>query len=259
MVVACLAFLAPSAQAWNAKSSSSIAELAILHLTPEAKSQAEAILGGPITKNVSWLNVIRKKGMAQHTTNWHGVTVARNLRSMTSDENDAVVQIERATAVLRDRANQSDSLVKASLRTLIHLVSDMHDISNIHIEGVPASLQNFTFKLSNGKSGKAHKLSDYSWKRLWSGYWIGRHSGFSPALYGEELDICYGKYKEALSKGNPRVWATDMARQSIVLYRWARQDAELSWEGLNRLEPVQDICLARAGFRLAALLNDIFK
>ena len=259
MVVACLTLLAPAAQAWNAKSSGSIAELAALHLTPEAKSQTEAILGGSITKNYSWLGRIRKKGLAQHTEKWHSVTVARNLRSMTSDENDAVVQIERATAILRDRTNQSDSLVKAALRTVIHLVSDMHDIGNIHIEGVPASLQNFTIKLSNGKAGKAHKFNNYSWKRLWSGYWIGRHTGFSPALYGEELDLCYGKHKETLSKGNPRVWATDMARPSVVLYRWARQDVELSWEGLNSLEPVQDLCLARGGFRLAALLNEIFK
>lgn len=259
IIVAFALLAAPAAQAWNAKSSRSIAELATLHLTPEAKSQVEAILGGSLSKNTSWLARLRKEGQAQHTAQWQSVTVARNLRSMTSDENDAVVQIERATAILRDRANQSDSLVKASLRTVIHLVSEMHEISNIHIEGVPASLQNFNIKLSNGRQGKAHKLSNYTWKKLWSGFWIGRHSGFSPALYGLELDICYGKYKDALSKGNPRVWAVDMARQSIVLYRWAKPDCVLDFELLNDLEPMQDVCLARAGFRLAALLNDIFK
>ena len=110
-----------------------------------------------------------------------------------------------------------------------------------------------------GKSGKAHRLTNYSWRRFWGGFWIGRHPGFSPALYGEELEICHGKHKDMLSKGNPRIWAVDMARQCILVYRWASPDCELSLEAVNGLEPVQDLCLARAGFRLAALLNDIFK
>ena len=259
IIVACALVVASVAQAWNDKSSRSIAELAARHLTPAAKSQTEAILGGSITENTQWLHSLRRDGKALHTAKWHRVAVARNLRSMTSNENDAIVQIERATAVLRDRANQSDSLVRASLLTVIHLVSDMHDISNIQIEGVPASLHSFNIKLSNGKSGKAHRLTDYSWRRFWGGFWIGRHPGFSPALYGEELEICHGKHKDMLSKGNPRIWAVDMARQCILVYRWASPDCELSLEAVNGLEPVQDLCLARAGFRLAALLNDIFK
>ena len=50
-----------------------------------------------------------------------------------------------------------------------------------------------------------------------------------------------------------------MARLAAPLYKWAEPDMIMSREQHNRLEPMNDKTMARAGYRLAALLNDIFK
>ena len=50
-----------------------------------------------------------------------------------------------------------------------------------------------------------------------------------------------------------------MASLAAPLYQWAAPDMLMSREQDNRLEQMNDKTMARAGYRLAALLNDIFK
>ena len=51
----------------------------------------------------------------------------------------------------------------------------------------------------------------------------------------------------------------DMGSLSAPLYKWAVPDYYMTREQHNRLVQLNDKCMARAGFRLAALLNDIFR
>ena len=263
IIVAFALLAAPAAQAWNAKSSRSIAELATLHLTPEAKSQVEAILGGSLSKNTSWLARLRKEGQAQHTAQWQSVTVARNLRSMTSDENDAVVQIERATAILRDRANQSDSLVQASLRTVIHLVGDLHCISHIRIEGNDAT-KGFNYKSWNeltaeGKGFYCSKTYDASWYKLWESRFAGRYNFFTPQYYGDDIDIFANEKKSEYEKGAPRFWVENVGEDVVRALETFQPGAVVPVQMSERQEPVHNRCMAKAAYRLAALLNEIFQ
>jgi hypothetical protein len=50
-----------------------------------------------------------------------------------------------------------------------------------------------------------------------------------------------------------------MGRLCNPLYEWAGPNYYMTREFNNRLELLNDKCMARAGYRLAALLNDIFK
>lgn len=254
IMTAAIVLSAAQAYAWNKQGHETIAVLATERLTPTAKAEAERILGGTLKENAMWLDDIRKD--AEHTTGWHYMWLGEDLKSAPKSENDAVAQIERAADVLRNRASHNDSIVAASLRTLIHLVADMHSIAHVRIRGIEPSYRNFSFILSNGHTGKKKAETKISWKKYWDGVIINRHGGFSPEMYAEDVAVCHGADADAFAAGTPRDWACDMGRECKPLYEWAKADYFMTKEQDNRLEPIMHRCLARASYRLAALLND---
>ncbi|MBQ9137133.1 MAG: hypothetical protein IJX65_00670 [Alistipes sp.] len=248
-----------TASAWNKFAQECIATLAYQNLTPQAKEQTTALLGGDLASASWWLQTLTQSEQTKYTGSWHFTTVTADLKSTTKSAKDGVVQIERCADILRNRAEHSDSTVVAALRSVIHLVADVHNISHIRIEGCKHSRTNFKFRLSNGKPGKKEVISDLSWRKLWESSLIGRHSCYSPAMFADDLQTCYGEQKENFSRGDIRHWVEDMATLAAPLYQWAAPDFYMSREHINRLEPLNDKSMARAGYRLAALLNDIFE
>lgn len=257
IVAAAILLSAAQVRAWNRQGHETIAVLAAERMTPAAKAEAERILGGTLKDNAMWLDDIRKE--AKNTAGWHYMRLDADLKSAPKSENDAVAQIERAADVLRNRASYGDSTVIASLRTLIHLVADMHSIAHVRIDGIEASQRNFSFILSNGHTGKKKAETKTSWKKYWDNTVINRHGAFSPEMYAEDVAVCHGADADALAAGTPRDWAYDMGRECKPLYEWARADYFMTREHDARLEPILDRCLARASYRLAALLNECLK
>jgi hypothetical protein len=158
IVIAALAllFAVNSAEAYNTFAHQSIAALADRYLTDNAKTEVKAILKTDMVKASTWLNTLRKNPEYAATKEWHYTTLNAEGKSTTMDENDGVVVLEKAIGVLRNRANESDSLVQASLRTVIHLVADLHCLSHIRIEGVEAT-KGFTYVTWNELTGKRSK------------------------------------------------------------------------------------------------------
>ena len=254
-VVACVS----TASAWNKLGQTSIAALADQNLTPAAKEQTSNILGGDLASGAWWFADHLKKSKDRVMSKWQFVTLTADLKSETNADTDAVVQIERCADVLRNRAEHSDSVVVASLKTLIHLVADMHNVAHIQIEGNALSSKNFNAGISNGKLGDKEEVKPMSWRRMWGASFIDRHSCFPPSLYALDLSLAHADDKANFEKGDPRHWAADMGNLVAPIYEWAKPDVYMSREHLNRLERLNDKCMARAGYRLAGLLNSIFE
>lgn len=248
-----------TASAWNKFAQECIATLAEQNLTEKAKSETTKILGGDLASGAWWLQTIAKDEATKHTASWHYINVTADLKSTTSSQKDGVVQIENCIDILTNRAQHSDSTVVAALKSVIHLVADMHNLAHVRIENIPHSRRNFNFQISNGFTGKKAALTTSSWRKFWDSNIINRHATYTPQLFADDLQTCYGADKERFSKGDVRHWAADMARLAAPLYKWAQPDMIMSREQHNRLEPMNDKTMARAGYRLAALLNDIFK
>lgn len=248
-----------TASAWNKFAQQCIATLAEQNLTEQAKRETTKILGGDLASNSWWLQTIIKNEETKYTSAWHFINVNAELKSTTTSQKDGVVQIERCTEILKNRAEHSDSTVVATLKSLIHLVADMHNIAHIRIENIPDSRRNFNISISNGFTGKKQKIAQVTWRKYWEANLINRHASFSPELFAADLETCYGADKERFSKGDVRHWAADVASLAAPQYKWAKPDMLMSREQDNRLEPMNDKTMARAGYRLAALLNEIFK
>lgn len=246
-----VALIANEAYAFKAFGHQTIAALAEKHLTDNAKSEVKSILKAGMTKNAMWLYSLRAKTELANVQTWQFTTLNAEGKSTTTNENDCVVAVERAAEVLRNRKNESDSLVRASLLTIIQLVGDMHNISNIRIEGNEAT-KGFTYAYNSKKK------SSGTWHSLWHNY-TNRHDVFSPEYYAADIEIFLGAKKTEYEKGTPRFWAENVGEDVVRCLEVVNPEAKVEVETTNRYEDIHNKCMAKAGYRLAALLNDIFK
>lgn len=253
-----LLMMANNAFAFSTFAHQTVSKLTEMNLTDKAKNEVRAILKTSITKECVWLNTLRKNPEMAHTKSWHYFQLDANGKSTTTDENDGIVQLEKAIAVLRNRQNHNEVEVLQALRTVIHLVQDLHCLSHIRIEGIEAT-KGFTFRVWNELEGKGSKTWNQKWYNLWEMTYSNRYTIFTPQYYAEDIDIHTRDKKAEYSKGEPRFWVEN-----------GGEDVVRALEKLNTGEPVptqvvmthefnHTKCMAKAGYRLAALLNDIFK
>ena len=255
-----VAMIANEAYAFKAFGHQTIAAIAERHLTEKAKKEVHTILQTDMTKHAMWLYSLRKNPQLAHTQEWQIATLNAEGKSTTTYENDAVVALERAIEVLRNRKNESDSLVQASLRTVVQLVGDIHCIGNIQIDGNEATKGfNFTtFVITKGSSaGEKEVRRVYSWRTLWHNY-TNRHDVFSPQYYAADLEIGHNCKKAEYEKGTPRFWAENVGEDVVRSLEVFSPDALIKSEMVHRYEALHDKCMAKAGYRLAAILNEIF-
>ena len=244
--------------AWNKLGQNSIATLAERHLTEQAKSEVQNILGGDLVSGTLYLNELRKEEATKSAWSWAFFSVNDKLNSTTSSPKDGVVRLEECVEILRNRANHSAEEVNVALRTTISIVTMMHNVSHVRIADEPLSKKNFALCISDGKPKETiHKST---WRKLWESSYIGRHSCYSPAMYAEDLEVhCADKFAE-WSKGSVREWLAEFAATECKpLYKWAQDGYYMTREHHNRYEAVNDRSMARAGIRLATLLNEVLQ
>ena len=249
-----IAMIANEAYAFKAFGHQTIAALAEMHLTDKAKAEVKTILKSDMTKHAMWLYSLRTKPEWTNIQQWQVATLNAEGKSVTTYENDAVVVLEKAVEVLRNRRNESDSLVLASLRTVIQVVGDIHTLSNIRIEGNEAT-KGFNYIVKAAKK----KTIETTWHALWHNY-TNRHDVFSPQYYAADVELFLGAKKAEYEKGTPRFWAENVGEDIVCCLEVIYPGVELiTVEIHNRYEDIHNKCMAKAGYRLAALLNGIFK
>lgn len=247
------------ATAWAPLGHEAIAVIATQHLTTKAEGECKKILATNLKGVSLWLNTLRSKEETKHTAAWHTLHLDAEGRSTTTAEGDAVVQIERCADILRNPSQHSDSAQVVALRTLVHLVADMHCIGHVRIEGEPLT-NGFRFYFLRGmEPSKKSKPLSAKWYSHWQNRYFGYHQGFSAEMYARDMELCCGKHREEYMKGTPRDWAADMGRITRKALEGMDEDVVINRKQLNLFESTHEQCIAKAGYRLAALLNDIFK
>ena len=248
--------VANAAMAFNPFGHQTIAALADKYLNDKTRSEVKAILGTGMVEESVWLNTLRKS--APETKSWHFFVLAENGKSVTTDANDGVVVLEKNIEVLRKRAAHTPAEVKDALRTVIHLVGDIHCISHIHIDGIQAT-KGFQFMHWNELEGKRYKAWKSQWYSFWNNAFCNRHSFFSPQYYGDDIDIYANAKKAEYEKGTPRFWAENTGEDVVRALESFSPGAVVPTQILQLQEFNHTKCMAKASYRLAALLNEIFK
>ena len=246
------------ASAWDKRSDEGVVLLATKHLTSEAKSMLTQYLGESYYDDVRYLNTLEQKKMARHTKEIHYLHLDKDLKPMKVSGDDALAAIEQSLAVVRARNSYSRNDVVKALRTIINLMCDMHNFGYVRIENVPHSQSPFSFVCYAGDYGKRKTTSKMQWTKLWELY-SGWHTGFSGDLWAEDMELCLGEKRAELSKGSLHDWATQIGEKAAELYGRINPDYVMTRRERNELEELNYEMMARAGYRLAVLLNESVK
>ncbi len=167
-----------------------------------------------------------------------------------------IAAVKRFRRVLSDRHRPADERTEA-LKFLVHLVADLHqplhtaDHDDRGGNDLPVS---FFGEESHSISGKPWNLH-----AVWDGGLID-HTGLSEPAYVAHLRMGLKKKSVAsLQKGMEADWVLEAHRAAVrVAYRIPK-DRNLSKDYFEKSLPVMDELLAKAGVRLARVLNEAFR
>lgn len=189
------------------------------------------------------------------------VALDANLQAIAADEKDILVRIEKALGILRNRKSHSELEQYAALVTLQNLLPNFHNIARIGIEGIDHSQQDFEFTWTAGKEGskKHEKRGVLTWSRFWTNNFCFWHQGWDSEYYAYDIDLRFGRQREQMQQGDLRTWAHEMGVMAKPLYEKWLPGCTMNNEHRLIYEDIHLSNVARAGYRLAVLLNEILK
>ena len=238
------------ARAWGREGHETIAKIAERNLTKRAKKRIEKYLGGhSVVYYAKWMDEYRQTPEYAFTNDWHTAPVGADLRK--PGKGNAVYGLELAIRNLRDYRNLTDSAVAVNLKYVIHLVGDMH---------CPAHIKYTTHNTKYDVlfEDKYHKPHKYYVHHVWDNEIITTTRIWSVTEWAGELDRASKREKAAVQAGTPRDWLHDSAVTCEVQFEWAKPDERLGQDFLNKALPLVEHQIRNAGYRLAAVLNELF-
>lgn len=247
-----VALLCWSGQAfgWGMAGHDAIAYIAECNLTPKAKKNIEKYLDGhSIVYFASWMDRYRHTPAYKMTSIWHTNDVTAEGEYAPRAKGDAMGGIEQAIEKLAHYRDLDDSTVRVSIQYLVHLVGDMHCPGHVKFPWC----KNYKFDL-DGKPCEFHSF--------WDSGALDMNHRWGYVEYAHQLDRLSKKEIREIAKGTPRDWLVDNARDCRVIYEWTAPGQTFSSgearDLLNTAHPFAERQLLKAGYRLAALLNELF-
>ena len=253
---------APRAYAWDASGHGTIGHIADRHLTPKARKMCSKYLGHSLAYYASWLDQWRYSHEYHHTARWHAVgikdgefvpgqvagDIADFLAPLTPDDH-GVARMEQLLTSLKHYRNLPDSAVTVNLKCLIHMVGDMHCPGHVFYYGL-----------------KQYEMKAYDQPIRFHGFIDASYGRFNK---GKTSDEFYHKYcrltKEeidALWKGDMGDWVkqnTPVFKECYTMLSPTIDYRDLPEQNKFRLKEITDELRVKAGYRLAYVMNQIFK
>ncbi len=255
--------------AWGSIGHRVVGQVADAHLTPTAQKAASAIMGSCSLGDVAnWMDKVRKTPEGKAMKPWHFQSVDLCHPSLANCEDCARHQIKQAIETLKtDHGSDDASRARRlkALRVLVHLVGDVHQplhaAENGDFGGNSVTLENRKcpgWDKNDKPITVLCKLHTY-----WDNILVKK-------AQGEENEHQFVARLAAMSvsaDGDPDSWITEsnaLASTKVHTYeRFAcnigKNSVEISREYDDTAVPVVTEQLAKAGARLAATLNDIYK
>lgn len=239
---------------WGRIAHETIAMIAENHLTPKARKQVEKYLGGQsVVYYAKYMDEIRKTPDYLFTDGWHTAKVDSNFNYVPSKKKkgDAVYAVHYALDNLQDYKHMTDSAVAFNIKVLLHFVGDMHCPAHIKYPWT----QGFNVYIEDNY----HRFPEYSNHLLWDNAVIQYHREWSETEWAGFLDRrTKQEYKEIVA-GTPEDWLSESARFCNSQFEWVKPEAKLGQDFINYALDLSEEQILKAGFRLAAVLNSIFK
>ncbi len=252
---------AVEAGAWGKRNHAAIAYIAEQHMTPKAKKKVYELLDGQsMVGFASHLDYYKKEMMMKvrppHT--YHGKSertiphvfrVDSSLQSKRWYAHENLSVIEESMENLKDYKNLDDSTRTQDILNLIHLVGDIHCPAHMIYDDNrdrDKGYFNVTFK---GKQYRFHNI----WDQMVIDYTFA--GGVEDLAY---LADTYSKKEiKEVQSGTIWDWGTDIAARTHHIFD-VESDSELSPYYMYDNAYLALDQIARAGYRLAKVMNDLF-
>lgn len=242
------------AQAWGGVGHSAIAYIAEQHLTPKAKEMCYRYLDNhSLAYYASWQDAWRFIPPYQETTYWHTSQVDANNEPINNNNGRraAYFHVDSLRKDLKNYANQPDSMVAVNLKLMIHMVGDMH--CPCHISYPDQNVKGGSIYRS-GKKTKFHTFWDAAPSYM--------HKGWTCEDFHRNLDKLSKKKIAKMSKGSAADWLRESGadmREAYTLIPRHSEYTTLPKETRDRAVEICDLQILRGAYRLAYVLNEIFK
>jgi hypothetical protein len=237
-----------------------VALVAEARLTKEAQAGALELLGpGGLAIIVTWADEIR--GERPETASWHYTNIPAGARRYDPDRdcrnNECVVgRVERFRASLVSPHSSRSDRVEA-LKFLVHLIADLHQ--PLHCINNQDRGGNEVLVTFLGQSTRPHSDRPWNLHAVWD-YGLIEQTGLSDVDYASTLTRWLQHQPiRRWERGAPSDWVWEVHQAAIDHAYAIPQGNQLGDAYLHSNRPVVDALLAKAGVRLARVLNEAFR
>ncbi len=252
ILLCCSLVLAQTTLAWGPKGHDVTAYIAECHLTPEAAEAVDRVLGGhSLVYYANWLDNASHQPEYAYTKTWHyrNIDAGETLESMPENPDGDVLT---AVTNLVERLSSGELTPEEEaldLKMLIHLVGDMHcpmhmgHLSDLGGNRVPVTVFGRSSNLHSAWDStlpeSAHKWSYTEWQ--------------------EQIDRLADDEAMLVQSGTPCDWAAETWELCSEIYEATPEGSSISYDYVAKYAPMVERQFLRAGYRLAKLLNEIYR
>lgn len=252
LLLSFIAVYSCSVFAWGLKGHDVVALIGEKHLTPRAKAAVWKLLQGhqPVYY-ANWLDNVRNDPKYAESVTWHYTNVDEGQTYATMHKpagGDILDGIRFATAKLKDKQS-NDSVKTQYLKYLIHLIGDLH--CPMHAGRASDLGGNKRSMKWMGQNTNLHKV--------WDEYLPEKAHNWSATEWVQFTDLPNPKEARSWAQGTPEIWLQETLKLAQEVYQDSPEGANLSWDYLHQYSPLVEKQFLKGGYRLAAVLNEIFK
>lgn len=272
-------FSTERAFAWGGWAHKFIAYTADKYLDADVKTKVEKYLGSSIENHCNWMDAIRrpiqKKSHPDYAAmqvyrpslRWHHMVVDEKFK--VSDKRSAIgsgamiPNLEKCIENLRNYRNMTDSAVAVNLKYVIHMLQDMHCPSHIFYTEFPDC-----FVATTPGGAPRHRMTVYyeGKKTVYHSVWDGKsllalypELGKDYELFRAKIDKFSAKQREKMCRGTLYDWASDAGKRCYPIYDKIKPGDNIDRNFLLSYRKVSEGQAMRSAYRIAHLLNEIFK
>ena len=244
--------------AWGAKGHDVVAAIAEQNLSRKAKKKISRLLdGNSIVAFCSWMDNIQNSPYWENgynkTKTWHYANVDKGLTYQTMQKNengDVITGLEFLTDQMMNNYDQlTDSMRVDYLKMIVHMVGDLH---------CPMHAGRLSDRGGNGTRVKWFR-SETSLHSVWDSKMIDSARQWSYSEWCNHLNRADRKYKKEIVKGSYEDWFMKTVEEAAKVYEYAEKDPNFSYQFVYDFSPLLEEQLKNGGYRLAYVLNMIFK
>ena len=251
LLIACLC-VSRAALAWGQKGHDVTAYIAECHIMPQAAANMDKVLNGhSLVYYANWLDNASHTPEYAYTKTWHYLNIdeGKTLETMPRNpKGDVLTAVESIVEKLKNGGLEPEE-ERIQLIMLVHLVGDMH--CPMHVGRLSDLGGNKRPGSVFGKESNLHSA--------WDSAVLEAAHRWSYTEWQTQLDHHSLREVAAIQAGTPEEWLLETHAICEEIYDKTPEGTKISYDYVAEAAPVIEQQLLRGGYRLARLLNEIYR